>query len=127
MGTLNPVPHSPVSTQEKRSYLRQWATERSGSDPAKLPIIREAKEAIKRHFGDIPGAGLGTDIITEELRNLRNDLMKRAVSGTPASSPTNKFVRLAWLTQLMAEEGIEELKITRDGDITWMKTFPPVS
>lgn len=120
----NPVPQSEVTTEEKRRYLRKWAKEMAGNDPGKLPIIREAKAEIKRHFGDVPGAGLGTDLITRELRAVRDEISRVAKPNTSLpEGPEARLLRLAHIAQLMIKEGVQELRVSLDGDVVSLKKF----
>lgn len=113
------------TTDEKRAYLRRWALERAEGDPAHLPVIREARAAVRAHFGEAPGAGLGTDIITGMLRELRSELLHGHDVGqiTIPTEQMERLSRLARIIQLMREEKLGELAIDQEGAILSMRRF----
>ncbi len=93
--------------------MRQWAREKADGNPAKLPVIREAKAEVRTHFGDAPGAGLGTDAITTTLRELKNEMT--ASRGVPGAH--RALERAEYISRLMLEAGIAELVIDATGDV----------
>lgn len=104
-----------VSTDEKRDYLRAWALERAKGEPARLPTIRESRIEIRTHFGESPGSGLGTDIITNVLRELRDRLTKDKLGavGAPIVGEDSKpwVSKLAAIANAMQATGIRTLTI----------------
>lgn len=111
-----------TSTDAKRAYLRRWAQERASGDPGRLPVIREARAAVREHFGEGPGAGLGTDLIAQTLRDLRDELRR---ARRPAAPPdqVEQLARIAHITALMREEGVRELEIGEDGVLLGLRRF----
>ncbi len=116
-----------VSTDDKRAYLRQWALGLAGGDHTGLPTIREARAEIRRHMGDAPGAGLGTDVITTLLRGLRDEL---AHAKGPAgmvghieapSTPGELMEVVNRVAQMMKAAGLTSLTIDTDGFPVEMK------
>jgi hypothetical protein len=112
---------APLTTDEKRVHLRKWALETSGGEPVRLPTIREAREWAKSFFGDAPGAGLGTDVITKLLRDLRLELSDKTPTpgavGTveiPAT-PAELMDVVAKIAQLMKAAGLSSLVVDSDG------------
>lgn len=117
-GGVAQIPQSEISTVDKKVFLREWARQRSGGDPARLPVTHEARAAIKAHFGDVPGSGLGTDSVSTILRELRAELSRPRVN--PASE---RLLKIAQIAAMMAEEGIREIAISDEGDVVSMIKF----
>lgn len=110
-----------VTTDDKRLFLRSWALQLAAGDASKLPAIREAREAVKRHFGDGPGMGLGTDIVTKDLRAIREELLANRLPPLPV--PVDQMTRVAQIAALLKAEGLQSLTIDADGLVMEMKRF----
>lgn len=122
-----------MTTDQKRAFLRTWAVEVSESDPARLPTIREAKAHIRENLGDAEGAGLGTDVISKTLRELREELNRKRLGPAgivghievpPPLPPTAmaRMERLAVIARMMLAESIRSIRIDDEGNITSMES-----
>lgn len=109
-----------ASTEEKREFLRVWAAEKADGNPAHVPVIREAKVAVTEKFG----VGLGTDIITNELRQLRLEIIRASAVPTAAAAALGRLSALAEITAIMQREGIQSISIDEDGMPIEFKRFP---
>lgn len=114
------------STDEKREFLREWALQKAGGDSAHLPVIREARAALLERFG----VGLGTDIVTKILRDLRTELNRTGTRRPPGTvspitnvGPADHLATINHLVEVMLQSGVERLTITADGEIQELKRF----
>ena len=119
-----------INTDEKRAYLRRWALEIAGSDSSKLPTIREARAWVKSFFGDAQGAGMGTDVVTTELRGLRDELNSKRLGNAGRvghiempTTPAEAIEAVARIAQLMKNAGLSLIAIDGDGFVTKMERF----
>jgi hypothetical protein len=123
-----------ATTAEKKAYLREWALAQSKGDPANLPLVREARIEVRQHFGDSPGSGLGTDIIGQVLRELKDELTKKRLrdemtgggvvgAEMPVDDSSRWATKLATIARIMMEEGYETVTINRAGEPVEMKKF----
>lgn len=64
-----------------------------------------------------PGAGLGTDIIAQVLRDLRSEM-------APATATAGSFTRLAAIARMMVEEGVSSLSVDGEGRLLEIRRFP---
>lgn len=108
-----------LTTEQKRTYLRGWALEVSGGDTSKLPTIREARQHIREYMGDSPGAGMGTDVITRTLRELREEIARPTAPVSAEvlapSTPSELMDVIARIAQLMKAAGLESMIIDAEG------------
>jgi hypothetical protein len=122
------VQNEVLTTEEKRANLRKWVLEVSGSDPTRMPTVREARMWARESFGDAPGAGMGTDVITKALRELRAELVERKLGAAAQvghiEAPTamvDQMAKIGQIAKLMMDAGLTSLSIDADGAIQEMK------
>lgn len=98
-----------VDTGIKRTFLGDWATENP------LSTIREAREALRKQFGET----LGTSYIADTLKAARALVLEHQRKSTPIIVTPERTLREVArdLASVMKSAGIKSLRLNTDGTI----------